>query len=580
MDHSINKSYIDQLRTTLGRIDQSLSYIDESILWIDDTGTIEWCNHVFSELTEHLRAEVLGNNIDRLITLTKDGATFSICTFTQKTLENTLYREKLEYTDTAEKSHFFEFLCYKPSSYENKSYAIIVLRDITEKETMMHEIQKQNSDMREINKKLTESASYDPVTNLPNRRYLQEMLNRAIKNISRSRKKIAVLFVNIDSFKRVNEQMGHEAGDKLLKLVAERLKKSTRASDFVARLGGDEFIVLLENIDNVSTTLVVTNSILNKITQSVHIEDEMITLSVSIGIVTYPSSNVEEHAILKYADQAMQQAKQKGGNQYCFYSDELNQIARERALIERHLGPAIDNDELSLRFQKQLDLKSNTVHGFEVLLRWKSPELGQIPPALFVEIAEGSRIIHKLDHWVFDHACKHVQMWHDTFKTPMTFSINISAQELREQHFAEYILKTINKYAIPKSAIIIEITETSLINNINKAEPILNFLHNNEIKIAIDDFGTGYSSFHHLIALPISVIKIDLIFVRDMFINEKSFAVCKSIIKLGKALNCLVVAEGVETKQQYDTLAELGCDIIQGFYVARPQKFQELSDEQ
>ncbi len=575
MTNEFSLSYINQLRNTLGKVDQSLSYIDESIIWVDGNGCIEWCNHVFAKLTDKLRAELLGKAIDDVITLKNNGETVLLRDFIKPSAEKQSYTQMLDYQKDSQLIKI-ECLYQKPVIHDTKGYSIIMLRDVTQKEKLMAEMKDQHDQLAVLNKELEEHALCDIITDLPNRRYFQDVLRRSLVKAQRKNSRLAIFFIDLDLFKRVNDQYGHDYGDELLKQVGQRLQKNIRKSDFLARLGGDEFILLLEDIETLRTIVVIAEAIVAELKEPFQIKNRRMWIAASIGIALYPDAGRDAETIIKHADQAMYKAKTSGRGQYCFFTEKLNVETKRREKIEKDLEAAIKNNEFFLCFQKLIDSRTKKIWGMEALVRWQHPVLGVVLPEHFIGTAEESGIITQLDYWVFERACQYYDEWIRAKKITMPISVNVSTSELKQDNYAEFVLDTLEKNHLRPEQIVLEITETALINNLETAIPILTILHERGIKIAIDDFGTGYSSFHHLIALPISIIKIDLMFVNAITTNHKNYAICKSIIDLAKSLNFEVIAEGVESKEQLDILEELGCHLIQGFYFSKPTKADQI----
>jgi|GEM_PF-3202929 diguanylate cyclase (GGDEF)-like protein len=572
-----NEDYISNLRNTLGKVDQSLSYIYESVIWTDKTGKIEWCNNVFSQLIGVIRAEILNKNIDEVISFEKNKETITIQSICKNLVDNRAI-DLLDYEKDGI-SLKIDFLCQKTTSYASSDYLIIVLRDVTKQEQMIAELRTKGNDLALTNKKLKEFARYDVVTTLPNRLYFQEILKRTLLRNEKNKVNLAVLFIDLDFYKKVNDQLGHDCGDDLLKQAGNRLQKVTRPTDFIARLGSDEFIIMVEGAEDIHVLSFLAKNILTILGKTFNVQTHTVRITASIGIAADPSDEADPEALLQHAELAMQQAKTRGRDQYCFYNEELDEEAKEYEKIKGDLKPAIDNNQFYLTFQKQIDLSTQALKGLEVLLRWRHPELGEIPPFRFVEIAEESGAIKDIDYWVLNTTCKQYKEWLDTKKMSQPISINVSAHELKQKGYAQNVLAVLRKHKIPAEKVILEITETSLIDNLEIARPILHELYDNGIRIAIDDFGTGYFSFQHLVSLPISEVKIDLTFVKGITTDKKKHAVCKFILKLAKALDLDVVAEGVETEEQVEALKELGCRVVQGFYYHKPVTADKLFEK-
>jgi len=441
------------------------------------------------------------------------------------------------------------------------------------------------SNLKKTEHELINLSMHDALTGLPNRRYFSELVEAMIYECKRGvLNAFAVFYVDLDFFKKVNDVLGHQNGDELLKQAAARFKSAIRKSDIIARIGGDEFLVVFKHINSVGEVAFLADNLLNKFRVPFYVGEHecLTTLSIGIAYVHEPILNVDAESIIQKADQALYRAKARGRNCYEIYTDKISHDILHTAFIENALKHAIEKNELSIVFQPQIDLMKSSIFGFEVLLRWKQPVYGDIAPSLFIPIAEESGQINLIGEWVvdaaldaFEHFSHNIAYFNNHL---VSFSVNISSKQLLEENFIESALKKIAIKKIDYSRIIFELTETSLLQNREQLKNQFNRPASNELCIAVDDFGTGYSSFTHLKELPIKVIKIDQSFVQCIETDVNCKNIIKSIISLARAMDIILIAEGIETKEQADFLYESGCYILQGFYFSRPLRIDDLED--
>jgi diguanylate cyclase (GGDEF)-like protein len=414
-------------------------------------------------------------------------------------------------------------------------------------------------------------ATRDALTGLLNRRSLVEHLNEAIARAHRQRTGMAVLFLDMDRFKTINDTLGHDVGDELLIQVAKRISDAVRESDVVARLGGDEFVVLMENLPAYPDAASVAKKIVQANTPSCQIGVHSLKTSVSIGISLYPQDGETVQALMKNADLAMYHAKQNGRGNVQFFHEELNARLTERIQLEQEMSQALEDEQFELYYQPKVNILSGRVAGVEALLRWHHPRLGLITGSEFISEAADSGQLVPIGEWVINAACEQASRWlqSDPALHKIPIAINIAIPQIHAE-LPGAILKTLRKYDIPSSCLQLEITESLLIRDLEKATSVLREISETGITIAIDDFGTGYSSLSVLKALPIDILKIDQSFVRDLGKTSGDTAIVAAIVNMARALALRVVAEGVETKEQLAILKSLGCDEYQGFYFSEP----------
>ena len=426
---------------------------------------------------------------------------------------------------------------------------------------------KRKMDTMEIQQK----AYYDQLTGLTNKLLFNDRLNQNIYNAVRDDEQIAVLFIDLDNFKYVNDSMGHTSGDQLLKVVAKRLENCLRKSDTVSRWGGDEFTIILPKIKNVRDISLLCHRILNEELSNIVIENQELRITASIGIAIYPQDGEDVDTLIKNADTAMYKAKDKGKTQFRFFKPEMNKEIIERVSNESNLYNAIKNEEFLLLYQPQIDLKTNRLIGFEALVRWNSPEKGVLAPYKFIHIAEETNLIIPLGQWIIEETCKQNKKWHD-MGYKLTCAINISAKQFVKSNIVNIIKTVLRKTKLDAKYLELELTETILMTNIDKTVKILNNLKELGVKISIDDFGTGYSSLSYLKRFPIDTLKIDQSFISSIKNEEgdENSAIANIVIDLGHKLGMNVIAEGVETKEQLDFLKKYACDKIQGYIISEP----------
>jgi len=426
------------------------------------------------------------------------------------------------------------------------------------------------TDYRAAIDKINHLAHHDPLTDLPNRFALMERLEQSLSSAKRSGEKIAILFIDLDRFKSINDTLGHHIGDQLLIQVAKRLKFSVRNSDIVSRLGGDEFVVGLLGLENSNRVFNVADKILRNLGQSYNLEEHTVHSSPSIGIALFPDNGDQVETLMKHADTAMYHAKAEGRNNYKFFEPAMNEENQERQVLEQDMRMALENNEFILYYQPKIDIETSRVYGVEALLRWNHPTKGLIQPSLFVPLAEESGIILPLGEWVLRTACQQIVEWRKQSIKDIQFSVNLSQRQLRQQNLPTLIASIIDEEKIDPAFLELEITESMVMSDPQNTLQSLESLHGLGIKISLDDFGTGYSSLSYLKQFPIDCIKLDRSYVKDIETDPNDAAICAGTITLASNLGLDVVAEGVETETQYDYLKRLSCGKIQGYFFCKP----------
>ncbi|MBA6338017.1 EAL domain-containing protein [Colwellia sp. BRX8-7] len=432
------------------------------------------------------------------------------------------------------------------------------------------ELEQLNLEIEQKTKELENIAMYDLLTGLPNRNMLNYQLRKAFLNVSRSDGQIAVLFLDLDDFKKVNDSHGHTDGDKLLIQAANRLRSSIRRVDMACRFGGDEFVVVLGHIDNENDAVLVAQEILEAFKEPIKIQNSLFYVSTSIGIAFAPEEMTKSEDLISYADIAMYEAKDDGGAKYHIYHEEMYKKVALRVMMESEVRQALAKNQFSLSLQPQLDAKTKKLYGFEALLRWQHPERGMVSPEDFIPLLENSQHMVELGYWVIRRCFELCQTFIDKGLTDVRIAINLSAGQFADPHLTPYLTDLLNEFSLEASHFELELTEQTLVKNIDSAIEMMNGLRDVGFSFAIDDFGTGYSSLAYLKKMPVDVIKIDKSFVFGMLENRADYQIIMSTIAMVKNLGLQVIAEGVETSAQLRSLTENDCDIIQGYYFSKP----------
>jgi diguanylate cyclase (GGDEF)-like protein/PAS domain S-box-containing protein len=420
-------------------------------------------------------------------------------------------------------------------------------------------------------------ATHDSLTDLPNRSMFNEGLRHALHQGTRYNRGIAVMFIDIDRFKVVNDTLGHSAGDRLLQDCARRLSECLRESDTVARLGGDEFVVMVENFTAPKDAIAVAQKVLTGLARPFFVDGQEFLMSASIGISTFPDDGKDAETLLKNADIAMYRAKDQGRNNYQFYSAQMNKHTFERLAMESSLRRALERNEFLLHYQPKLDLRTGAIAGLEALVRWQHPDWGMVSPAQFIPLAEESGLIVQIGEWVLRTACEQNKRWRDQGIPPMRVAVNLSARQFTQKTLLSDVARIIAQTGLTPDCLELEITESLVMHNPEGAAETLHKLKDMGISLAIDDFGTGYSSLAYLKRFPIDCVKIDRSFIKDIPAEADDMAITKGIIALGHSLRLKVVAEGVETVEQQDFLRSNDCDEMQGFLFSKPLPAEEVT---
>ncbi len=433
------------------------------------------------------------------------------------------------------------------------------------------------SDARQMAQKMTYLAEHDYLTDLPNRLLLTDRITQAISAAKRRGSKLAILFFDIDHFKRVNDTLGHEVGDQLLKVLSKKLQMCIRASDTLSRQGGDEFVVLLPELTDDAVPAEIAQKILFSVKDPISIANHELFITASIGIAVYPDDGDNVDVLTRHADAAMYHAKNSGRNNYQFFTKEMSARVAAQLTMENSLQKAISNNELLLFYQPKVSIKTGKIIGAEALIRWVHPQWGMMMPDRFIKIAEDSGLIRGIGHWVLREACTQNKKWQDSGLPEIPIAINVSVVELHHAHFTQEVTKVLLQTGLQPYHLELEVTESVAIQTEVTVINDLNKLKEMGVRLSVDDFGTGYSSLSYLKLLPVNTIKIDKSFIRDIQVDANDAAIVTAIIKMSQSLGLTVIAEGVETQAQLEFLQSHDCDEMQGYLFSRPLPADEFA---
>ncbi|MEM7083377.1 MAG: EAL domain-containing protein [Pseudomonadota bacterium] len=419
-------------------------------------------------------------------------------------------------------------------------------------------------------------AQYDTLTEIPNRQYFNDQLEKAIARAERTSSTFAVFYFDIDNFKTINDTMGHAAGDKLLRVVASRLRHAVRQGDTIARLGGDEFALVLEDVDSVLDVESFATHLLNKIKQPFKINTRAIDVTTSIGITLYPTDDMDRESLLRNADMAMYQAKDRGKNNFQFFTSKMHRDLIRFHSMETDIKQAISASQFHLVYQPQVSLTDHSVCGAEALIRWEHPERGAVSPVEFIPVAEEAGLAVSLGSWVLEAACQQLVQWRNSNEVLVPIAVNISPMQFQQPGFHHEVKAILENYQLPANLLELELTEYSLMQDTSAVQTCLHRLKDIGVRLAIDDFGTGHSCLSYLKTFPIDILKIDRSFVSDIGQEGHGTAVCSAIIAMAQGLNLQTVAEGIETQAQLEFMTRFGCDLGQGWVFGRAVSPQVL----
>jgi diguanylate cyclase (GGDEF)-like protein/PAS domain S-box-containing protein len=539
-----------------------------SVLITNTAGEIEYVNAKFTEVTGYQPEEVIGRTPRMLKS-----------SYTPAETHRTMWE-----TIKAGREWRGEFYNKKKNGELYWEFASIsAIKDVTGQVTHYLAVKEDITVRKKYEEQILRQANYDDVTRLPNRVLALDRLSQALARAHRQKSMVGLLFIDLDRFKVVNDTLGHSIGDRLLKEVGQRLSLCIREGDTVARLGGDEFTVVLPDISAPKHAELVAEKILEVFAQPIVIDGQELFTTASIGITLYPLDAHDPHALMRNADAAMYQAKELGRNRAQFFTRELNEQAMERVRIETHLRHALERDEMTLHYQPIIDLRSGRLIAAEALLRWHNEDLGNVPPSQFIPMAEDTGQINMIGAWVIKAACRQAADWRSAGAPPIRMSVNVSSRQFRGPTLIDAVTRSLDDTGLPADHLDLEITEGLLMEDLPETTAAFERLTAMGVRFSVDDFGTGFSSLSYLKRFPVTSLKIDRSFIKDVTDDSDHAVLVRAIITMAHSLKLLVVAEGVETPEQMAFVTANGCDFVQGYFVGKPMPadtFWDLLTEQ
>ncbi len=531
-----------------------LDNIDEGILVIDEKGLINFANPAICGLLDADAEQLCGTSLLDYLTEPKV-VDWHESGFYRHYRSGESYRLHDASLRTTTGCQLPVAMSCAPLPVERKAM-VVSIRDM--------------SVVRDLYRQLEQQAVTDTLTGLLNRRGFYRTVEGMLLRNEQAGKFLVLLYLDLDGFKRINDSLGHDAGDQVLLWVAQQLKECMRPYDVLARMGGDEFTVVVDGLDFPEHAAKVAEKLIERVSLRRQVDGVDITLGASIGIATFPDCGANLDGLLRAADIAMYEAKRAGRQQYRFFDQEMNGRARSRLMLEESVRTAIDGKDFSMVYQPQVFIEGGRLRGFEALLRWQHPSAGDVPPGLFIPLLEETRLIAKLGGWIFEQGAAQRKRWNEVFDANLVLSVSVSSTQFSMPNLASELQRAMQRFDLKPGQLEVEITEASLVHNLNHSRIQIQLLHDIGVRVALDDFGVGECSLSHLRNLDIDTLKIDRHFVASMLGSVRDLAVAKSIIELCRNLDVLVIAEGVETIEQYQWLKDNGCQLIQGFLVAHP----------
>ena len=561
------KTAEEMLFTEKERAQVTLDSIGDAVLSTDLQAKVTYLNVVAEKITGWTREEAAGKDIEEVFVIV-DGSTREPCANPLRTAINKNRTVQLTPNCILIRRDGAEFAIEDSAApiHDKRGLAtgaVIVFHDV--------------SVARALGAEMSHLAQHDILTNLPNRTLLQDRLTQAIATASRNNSRIAVLFLDLDGFKHINDSLSHAIGDRLLQLVAKRLLAAVRTSDTVCRLGGDEFVILLSEVAHAADAGVKARKILSALSAPFEMDQNTLRITGSIGVTTYPEDSQSAELLIRNADLAMYQAKEKGRSNYQFFEKGMNVRAVERQSIEGDLRFALERDEFVMHYQPKIDLKVGEITGVEALIRWQHPKKGLIGPLQFISIAEDSGLILPIGKWVLRESCRQAKAWQDAGLPLIDMAVNVSSVEFRNDDFLEGINTILKETGLKPGYLELELTESVLMQHAEFSVPVLQKLKAMGVRLAIDDFGTGYSSLSYLRQFPIDTLKVDQSFIHEINADTDEATIISAVINMGCRLKHRVIAEGVETAEQLAFLRAHGCDEGQGYYFGRPLPAEETA---
>ena len=540
----------------------SVEHASDNIFWSNSQGHFVYVNKAACDSLGYSREEILSLSVPDLNPRFRKGDDWS--TFWEELKRRGSI--SFEGHNTSKQGRVFPVeVTANYLEFDGEEYSFAFVRDITDRKVAEDRVQF--------------LAYYDALTGLPNRTLLKDRLARALAGARRQKERVALLFLDLDKFKDVNDSLGHSVGDLLLQQVAERLKAWAREQDTVARLGGDEFLIMLTHVKNIHDVAVAAERLMNAMTSEFVVQGRPLRIGCSVGISIFPEHGQDAEDLFKNADTAMYDAKQNGRNNFRFFTEDMNAQVMERLRLENGLRLALDRKELFLMYQPQIDMANGKIVGLEALLRWHHPQLGLVPPDKFIRNAENSGLIVPIGEWVLRTACRQARKWQDEGLPAVSVAVNVSAVQFRQEDFCEVIRRVLDETSLAPRYLELELTESLLLSSADVMFSVFQELKAMGLKLAIDDFGTGYSSLSYLKKFPVSKLKIDRSFIRDVAVNPDDAAITTAIISMAKSLHLKVIAEGVENEEQMSFLRAHQCDEIQGYYFSKPLSPEQAADK-
>ena len=531
-----------------------LANVAEGILVVDESGTVSFANPAICRLLDASEEQLCGTRVLDYV-LEPKVANWRDSGFYQQYLKGETYRAHDAILLTHASTRIPVALSCAPLPADQKAMVLTVL---------------DMSVVRDLYQQLEKQAVTDALTGLLNRRGFYQAVEGMLVRTEQPDKCLVVLYMDLDGFKQINDSLGHDAGDQVLLWVADQLKDCLRPYDVLARMGGDEFTVVVDGLDYPEQAAKIAEKLIDRVSVRKRIEGVDITLGASVGIATFPECGANLDGLLRAADIAMYEAKRAGRQQYRFYDHNMNGRARSRLMLEESVRTAIDGKDFSVVYQPQVHAADGRLRGFEALLRWQHPSVGEVPAALFVPLLEETRLINRLGGWIFDQGAEQRQAWKGVFAPDLVLALSVSPTQFCMPNLAAELRRAMERFELKPGQVEVEITESSLVHNLGHSQKQLEKLRDIGVRVALDDFGTGECSLSHLRNFQLDTLKIDRHLIARLLDNPRDAVLIRSIIDLCRNLDMLVIAEGVETEGQYRWLADNGCQVIQGFLVARP----------
>ena len=549
------------------RAQVTLESIGDAVISTDGVGKIMFLNVVAERLTLWPVAQARGRSIDEVFRIldatTRESVTRSMASSNESHRPGHLPGCCILIRRDGEEIYIEDSTAPIHGRDGKVTGSVIVFRDVSE--------------ARRVAEEMLHASQHDFLTGLPNRLLLEDRLGQAIALAERHSGEVAVLYMDLDQFKQVNDSLGHVVGDKLLQSVAERLQEQVRTPDTVSRQGGDEFVVLLQEVKSKTDAEVVTKRILEAVERVHSIDEHQISISASIGVSRYPADGVDAETLVKHADTALYQAKASGRGCVKFFKPAMNARAVYRRSIEEDLRRALERNEFELHYQPTIDLKAGVISGVEALLRWTTARRGAVAPETFLAVAEESGLMLPIGSWALREACRQAKSWLEEGMPAVSMAVNVSAMQLQDANFRNEVTRVLEETGLSPAALELDLTETALMRLPERAMTVLQHLRGMGVKVSIDNFGAGYSSLSHLKKLPVDILKIDRSFLHPLKEQLDDTSIAVAIIRMGRSLKLRVVAEGVESVEDVKFLRAHDCDEAQGFYFSAPVPAEEFA---